>query len=104
LNKKPILFLGECAECWTTDILCTKGNCTFIFLQSTMINRVGDFEVGPNTVTSAACEEAFCEAGQFVPCSGATRRMMNVTSSIARPGAQRCSIVDVVWEDLFPEE
>jgi hypothetical protein len=104
LNKEPILFLGECAECWTTDILCTKGNCTFIFLQSTMINRVGDFTVGPNTVTSAACEEAFCEAGQFVPCSGATRRRMNVSSTIARPGAQRCSIVDVVWEDLFPED
>jgi hypothetical protein len=89
--------------CWTTDILCTKKHCAFIFLQSTMINRAGDFEVGPNTVTSAACEEAFCEAGQFVHCSGATRRMMNVTGSIARPGAQRCSIVDVVSEDLFPE-
>ena len=103
LNKEPILFTGGCAACWTTDILCTRKHCAFIFLQSTMINRVGDFEVAPNTVTSAACEEAFCEAGQFVACSGATRRRMNVTSTIARPGAQRCSIVDVDWEDLFPE-
>ena len=27
---------------------------------------------------------------------------MNITSSIARPGEQQCSIVDVKdWEDLF---
>jgi hypothetical protein len=104
LNQEPILFQGECAECWTADILCAKRSCTFIYLLSTMINRAGDFEVGPNTVTAAACEEASCEAGQFVPCSGATRRRMNVTSTIVRPGDQRCSIVDVVWEDLFPEE
>jgi hypothetical protein len=104
LNQEPILLEGTCAACWTTDILCTKRNCAFIFLLSTMINRVGDFEVGPNTVTSAACEEAICETGQFVPCSGATRRRMNVTSTIARPGAQRCSIVDVLWEDIFPED
>lgn len=103
LEKEPIGFRGECAECWTTDILCTKEHCVFIFLQSTLINAVGDFAVGPDTVTSASCEEAFCEVGQFVPCSGATRRRMNVTSSIVRPGLQRCSIVDVVWEDLFPE-
>lgn len=104
LNKEPILFKGECAACWTTDILCTKANCTFIFLQSTMINSMGDFAVENETVTTAACEEAFCEVGQFVPCSGATRRRMNVTSTIARPGSQSCGIVDVVWADLFPEE
>jgi hypothetical protein len=40
----------------------------------------------------------------FVPCSGATRRRMNVTSTIARPGAQSCGIVDVVLEHLFPED
>jgi hypothetical protein len=90
--------------CWTTDILCTKKYCAFIFLLPTMINRSGDFEVSPNTVTSAPlAKKPFCEAGQFVHCSGATRRMMNVTGSIARPGAQRCSIVDVVSEDMFPE-
>lgn len=67
-----------------------------------MINNVGNFAVGPNDITSASCEEAHCEVGQFVPCSGATRRRMNITSSIARPGEQQCGIVDVKdWEDLF---
>lgn len=55
--------------------------------------------------TSATCEEANCEAGNpgtFVDCSGATRRRMNITSSIARPGDQQCSIVDIKdWDDLF---
>jgi hypothetical protein len=104
LGRSHNLFLGECVRCQTTDVLCTKENCAFAFLQLTMINRVGDFEVGPNAVTSAACTEAFCEAGQFVPCSGATRRMMNATGAIARPGAQCCRIVEVVWEDMCPED
>ena len=68
-----------------------------------MINNVGNFAVGPNEITSASCEgeskifqhtkqtsvslhvhsqliqsEAHCEVGQFVPCSGATRRRMNI--------------------------
>jgi len=88
------------------DILCTKERCSFIFLQSVMINTMTNFEVGPDTITSATCEEAHCEAnnpGDFVFCSGATRRRMNVTSEIDRPGAQRCGIVDVNWANLFPE-
>ena len=100
---EPINFLGKCAECWTTDILCTKKHCAMIFLQSTLINSVSNFKVNNETITSASCEEANCEVGAFVPCSGATRRRMNVTSSIQRPGAQRCSIVDVTWSELFPE-
>ena len=100
---EPINFLGKCAECWTTDILCTKKHCTFIFLQSILINTVSNFKVNNDTITAASCEEANCEVGAFVPCSGATRRRMNVTSSIQRPGAQRCSIVDVSWRELFPE-
>jgi hypothetical protein len=104
LKEDPIGFQGKCAECWVDDIRCTKGFCTFIFLQSTMINAVSDLQVNDKTITSASCEEAHCEAGNpghFVECSGATRRRMDVTSSISRPGAQRCGIVDVDWEELF---
>ena len=42
-----------------------------------------NFAVGPDNITSAACKEANCEAGNpgtFVECSGATRRRMNITS------------------------
>ena len=92
----------KCAFCWTEDILCTKEHCVFIFLQSQMINQVTNFAVGPDDITSASCEEAHCEVGAFVPCSGATRRRMNITSSISRPGEQQCGIVDVEsWDDLF---
>jgi len=107
LKQEPIGFQGKCAECWVDDILCTKGFCAFIFLQSTMINAVSDLQVNADTISSAACEEAHCEAGNpgnFVSCSGATRRRMNVTSTISRPGSQRCGIVDVDWAELFPEE
>lgn len=65
-------------------------------------NNVANFAVGADDITSASCEEAHCEVGQFVPCSGATRRRMNITSSISRPGDQQCAIVDVKdWGDLF---
>jgi hypothetical protein len=59
------------------DIYCSKAFCIFIYLQSRMTNQLGNFEVGPNTITAATCEEANCEAGNpgdFVGCSGANRR------------------------------
>jgi hypothetical protein len=105
LEDDQIGFQGECAICWADDIECTKKYCAMIGLQSFLINTFTNFEVGVNTITAAACEEAHCEAGNpgnFVGCSGATRRRMNVTSSISRRGAQRCSIVDVDWAELFP--
>lgn len=79
LMEPDIGFGHECAVCWMEDILCTRDNCVFIYLQSQMINNVGNFEVGPDAVTGASCEEAHCEVGQFVPCSGATRRRMNIS-------------------------
>lgn len=79
LMEPSVGFGEECAICWTEDILCTKKNCAFIYLQAQMINNVGNFAVGPNEITSANCEEAHCEVGQFVPCSGATRRRMNIS-------------------------
>mmetsp|Transcript_22521 Transcript_22521/g.62549 ORF Transcript_22521/g.62549 Transcript_22521/m.62549 type:complete len:680 (-) Transcript_22521:149-2188(-) len=106
LSEPQIGFQGQCAVCWAEDIICTRKHCTYIALQSFLINTLANFEVGEDTITAAACEEAHCEAGNpghFVSCSGATRRRMNVTSSIKRPGAQQCSIVDVDWAELFPD-
>jgi hypothetical protein len=85
---------------WTEDILCTRRHCAFIFLQSNLINTVSNFQVGPETITSATCEEAMCELA-FVPCSGANRRRMNIKNTITRPGDQLCGIVDVNWEEIF---
>lgn len=108
LMSHPIKWDNACGECWTVDILCAKGYCAFNFLQSTMINTMTDFSVGPDAVTAATCEEANCEAFEypenFVECSGATRRRMNVTSSIARPKDEECANVDVDWAILFPGE
>jgi hypothetical protein len=138
LMKPEIGFGEDCAMCWMEDIVCTAEHCAFIFLQSQMINNVGNFAVGPDEITSASCEEAHCEVGLFVPCVGATRRRMNIgecydgcatllllfffyeflwsffmiadkillntiaVSSIVRPNAQQCNIVDVKdWDDLF---
>ena len=109
LKQPPIEFLNECAECWTRDILCTKKYCAFIFLQSQLINTVGNFNVKEGTITSAVCEEAHCEledgpgSGRmgFVECSGATRRRMDIVSSIERPEWQQCLIVDVNYTELF---
>jgi hypothetical protein len=105
LKAPAIGFGAECAQCWMQDIVCTRKHCAFIFLRSQITRNVGNFDVGPDEITSATCEEANCEAGnpgEFVTCSGATRRRMNITSSIARPPEQQCAIVDVKdWYDLF---
>ena len=78
MDPNGIGFDYECALCWQEDILYTQEYCACIFLQSQMTNNVGNFAVGENEVTAATCEEAHCEVGQFVPCSGATRRRMNI--------------------------
>jgi len=103
ITEPAIGFTGQCAVCWTEDIVCTKKHCSYIFLQSQITNSVGNFAVGPDDITSATCEEAHCEVGQFVPCVGATRRRMNIISSIPRPVEEQCQIVDVDWRELFAE-
>ena len=64
---------------------------------------MGNFSVGHDVVTSATCEEAHCEAGPngFVAAAGATRRRMDIKSTIPRPESQQCTIIDVDWNDLF---
>jgi hypothetical protein len=103
IMEPPIGFTGQCAVCWAEDIVCTKKFCAFIFLQSQITNNVANFAVGPDDITSASCEEAHCEVGAFVPCVGATRRRMNIISSILRPVEEQCRVVDVDWAELFAE-
>mmetsp|Transcript_17049 Transcript_17049/g.41326 ORF Transcript_17049/g.41326 Transcript_17049/m.41326 type:complete len:885 (+) Transcript_17049:361-3015(+) len=100
-SDPPIGFTWDCSWCWTVDELCAKKNCFWIFLQSTLINAVSDFRVGPDDVTSATCDEALC-GPEFVPCSGATRRRMNIKSDIERPPEQQCNVVDIDdWGAVF---
>jgi hypothetical protein len=93
-------FDYNCTGCWITDEMCARDNCVFIFLQASLVNSVGNFAVGPGTITSATCDEAMC-GPTFVPCSGATRRRMDIKSDIARPAYQQCRQVQVNWTDLF---
>jgi hypothetical protein len=99
-NRDDVGFTDDCARCWTVDVLCAKKNCIFIFFQGVMINKLTNFQVGPNEITSATCDEAMC-GPEFVPCSGATRRRMNIVSTIARPKEQQCSIVEEDWRTVF---
>ncbi len=70
-----------------------------------MTNQLGNFKVSPDTITSATCEEAKCEAGNpghFVRCSGSNRRRMNIVSDIARPAMEQCQVVGVDdWGSFF---
>ncbi|KAG7372924.1 hypothetical protein IV203_033648 [Nitzschia inconspicua] len=99
-EAEPIGFTSSCAECWTVDELCAKKNCFWIFLQSTLINAVSDYRVQLNDITSATCDEAMC-GPEFVPCSGATRRRMNIKSDIERPVYQQCIHQDADWSVIF---
>jgi hypothetical protein len=79
-------------------LFCIHSFCAFIFLQSAITNRIANFEVSPDSITSAQCSEASCEAGNpgpFVACSGSNRRKMNIKSDILRPSREQCTIVDV---------
>jgi hypothetical protein len=99
-NEDEIGFSPACAECWTVDELCAKNNCFWIFLQSVIINAVSDYRVQLNDITSATCDEALC-GPEFVPCSGATRRRMNIKSDIERPLYQQCTPQNADWSVIF---
>jgi len=99
-NENKIGFSEECATCWTIDQLCAKKNCVFIFFQVIMINKLTNFQVGPDEITTATCDEAMC-GPEFVPCSGATRRRMDVISTITRPFNQQCRIINQDWATIF---
>ena len=99
-NENRIGFTEECSTCWTVDQMCAKKKCLFIFLQSVFTNQVNNFNVGPNDITSATCDEALC-GPDFVPCSGATRRRMNIISGIPRPAIQQCNVAKEDWSALF---
>lgn len=101
-------FEYDCATCWTKDYECVKKNCIFVSIRAFMINTVTNLQVGDGDITPSTCEEAMCEATEitgyigFVPCSGASRRRMNIKSSIKRPIEQQCTIVDVPsWARFF---
>lgn len=100
-NEDTIGFTEECAMCWTDDELCARDNCMFIFLQAFLFtNEVTNYNVGPDDITSATCDEALCGPA-FVPCSGATRRRMNIVSDIPRPTSQQCGVATEDWSAIF---
>jgi len=94
-------FDEACSKCWIDDMQCATHYCSFIGIQSMIINTLSDLRVAPGTITSATCEEAMCEL-EFVPCSGASRRRMNIHSDIERPKNQQCTNVNgSQWVPLF---
>lgn len=99
-NEDEIGFSEECATCWTKDELCAKTSCVFIFLQSVILNQVSNFNVELGDITTATCDEALC-GPEFVPCSGATRRRMNIISDIPRPVDQQCTVAQGNWTEIF---
>ena len=99
-NEELIGFTEDCAWCWAEDELCAKTRCVFIFLQSLFINQVSNFNVNQDDVTTATCDEALC-GPEFVRCSGATRRRMNIVSDISRPIDQQCYVATEDWSDIF---
>lgn len=99
-NEELIGFSEECARCWTVDQLCAKKNCVFIYLQSLLVNEVSNFNVDPDDISTATCDEALC-GPEFVPCSGTNRRRMNIVSDIARPKDQQCTVANENWSSVF---
>ncbi|VEU43948.1 unnamed protein product [Pseudo-nitzschia multistriata] len=99
-NEELIGFTPECAACWTTDELCARDNCFWIFLQATTTNAETDFRVGVDDITAASCDEAMC-GPDFAPCVGAIRRRMNIKSDIERPISQQCTPVQEDWSAIF---
>jgi hypothetical protein len=90
-----------CSNCWLTCGYCARDNCMFLYQQQAITNRLTNFEVASGMKNAATCEEAMCELN-FVPCSGANRRRMNIHSDIERPSNEMCKLVnEQMWATLF---
>ena len=99
-NQESIGFTEECSMCWTTDQFCARKHCTFLYFQSVLTNQINNFNVAADDITAATCDEALC-GPEFVPCSGATRRRMNIVSDIVRPESQQCRQAKEDWSVVF---
>lgn len=91
-----------CSEAWVHSVVCARENCNWITLRTAITNRMGNFQMQKTDVTPATCNEAQCEQGNpgnFAKLSGASRRKMNIRSSIAREPDQQCQIVDNIPRD-----
>eukprot|EP00984_Skeletonema_dohrnii_P038036 scaffold40822_cov155-Skeletonema_dohrnii-CCMP3373.AAC.3 len=91
-----------CSEAWVHSVVCARENCGYIAIRTMITNRLGNFQMQQNDVTPATCNEAQCEQGnpgEFAKLSGASRRKMNIHSSIEREPDQQCQIVDNIPRD-----
>ena len=73
---------------WAWDMVNTKNNAMFVFLQAQLSNFATDMEVTYQDITMATIDEAI-SGPRFVQEVGATRRRMNIISGIRRPISQR---------------
>ena len=95
-------WTSVCSEAWVDSVLCARKQCNWIVLRTLITNRLGNFQMQEADVTPATCNEAQCEQGNpgaFAKLSGASRRKMNIRSSIARSPDQQCQIVDDIPKD-----
>ncbi len=95
-------WTSVCSEAWVHSVVCARKQCVLIALRTLITNRMGNFQMQNTSVTPATCNEAQCEQGnpgKFAKLSGASRRKMNIKSSIARAPDQQCQIVDNIPKD-----
>lgn len=95
-------WTSVCSEAWVHSVVCARKQCGLIALRTLITNRMGNFQMQKTSITPATCNEAQCEQGnpgEFAKLSGASRRKMNIKSSIARAPDQQCQIVDDILKD-----
>lgn len=47
-----------CSEAWVHSVVCARKQCGAIATLSIITNRMGNFDVDPNAITAATCNEA----------------------------------------------
>eukprot|EP00531_Pseudo-nitzschia_arenysensis_P009639 CAMPEP_0116119378 /NCGR_PEP_ID=MMETSP0329-20121206/2606_1 /TAXON_ID=697910 /ORGANISM="Pseudo-nitzschia arenysensis, Strain B593" /LENGTH=715 /DNA_ID=CAMNT_0003613069 /DNA_START=48 /DNA_END=2195 /DNA_ORIENTATION=- len=101
-NRLLVGFTPPCAMSWAWDMVNTKNNAMFVFLQAQLSNFATDMEVTYQDITMATIDEAI-SGPRFVQEVGATRRRMNIISGIRRPISQQCTVITQNWTEIFVE-
>jgi len=56
--SKDMGWTHLCAEAWVGSVVCARKQCGAIATLSMITNRMGNFDVEPNAITAATCNEA----------------------------------------------
>jgi hypothetical protein len=79
----------DCVNCWANNIMCDIRFCKFTCILSILFGQRNTMDNKLNSCLK--CDEVMC-GKEFLTCSGANRRRLDIITDIDRPSVQMCNL------------